>query len=104
MHPVIRQELLWRHAKRILKQGIQIAPVHTYIICHVRNLEWIAVIAADIGNRSFHIMICPVHFSILLCGDSICNHRKKHLKLSVPAKIIGNPIGIVLHHILNRLI
>ena len=49
-------------------------------------------------------MIGPIHFPMLLWGDSICNHRKKHLKLSVPAKIIGNPIGIVLHHILNRLI
>ena len=104
MYPVIRQKLLWRHAKCILKQGIQITPVYTYIIRHVRDLERITVIAANIGNRPFHIMIGPIHFPMLLGRNAIRNHRKKHLKLSVPAKIIGNPIGIVLHHILNRLI
>ena len=104
MHPVVRQELLWRHAQCIFKQSIQITPVHAYIIRHVRDPDRITVIAANIGNRPFHIMICPVHFPMFLYRNPICNQGKKHLKLSVPAKIIGNPIGIVLHHILNRLI
>ena len=104
MYPVICQKLLWRHAKRVLKQGIQITPVHTHIIRYVRDLEGITVIAADIGNCSFHVMICTIQFSMLLRRNTIRNQGKKHLKLSVPAKFIGNPIGIVLYHILNRLI